>query len=264
MSRALLDYVTAPLLQTASLRERGHRPWPLPRRPWVMGQSWLDLLFAHWRVPAEALRPHVPEALPLDRFDGDTWLGLTPFEVAGLRPSLVPPIPGISRFPELNVRTYVALGGKPGIFFFSLDADSDLAVAAARRFYRLPYQSAQMRIDRTSTRVVFSSSRRGDGARFGASYRPHEPLPQAEKTTLESFLTERYCLYTVDAGHVYRAEIHHPPWPLHQAAAELSFEGLLPAGINVRPDDALLHYSPRQDVLVWGLERVARDEPPAR
>lgn len=227
-----------------------------------MGQSWLDLLFAHWRVPAEALRQHVPESIPLDRFDGDTWLGVTPFEIAALRLSFAPPLVGASRFPELNVRTYVSVGGKPGVYFFSLDADSALAVAAARRFYRLPYFRAEMSILRGDRAIVFTSSR-PEGARFEARYSPRGEVHAVAPGTLEHFLTERYCLYTTHAGRIYRAEIHHPPWRLCEAEGELELEGLLPAGITARAEDALLHFSPRQDVLVWRLERLREATAPA-
>src|SRR4051794_11874927 len=106
--------------QSRGLAERAHRPWPVPEAPWVMGQTWEDLLFAHWPLPVDVLRPHLPDALPIDTYDGHAWLGITPFEVLGLRVRGTPPIPRLSRFPELNVRTYTTLGGKPGIWFFSL------------------------------------------------------------------------------------------------------------------------------------------------
>jgi uncharacterized protein len=252
-----LDFVTAPLLQTATLLERTHRPWPLPRRPWVMGQTWDDLLFAHWPIDDTALGSLVPVPLSLDRFDGAAWLGITPFEIVALRPSITPPLPFASRFPELNVRTYVTHGGKPGIYFFSLDARSDVAVAAARLFYRLPYFRAEMSIRRDGETTDFSSSRVPGEARFSAHYRPGKMLPHAAPGTLEHFLTERYCLYTIDErGRAYRAEIHHPPWNLQEADGELQLDNLLPSGIDPPLEQALLHYSRRQHVLIWRLKRL--------
>ena len=222
-----------------------------------MGQSWIDLLFAHWRVPYDALREHVPRELALDRFDGDAWLGITPFELVGLRPSVTPPIPGVGSFPELNVRTYATLAAKPGIFFFSLDAGSDLAVAAARRFYSLPYFRAHMTIDRENGRITFESARVRSTAHLWARYAPGKPLPRSQPGTLEHFLTERYCLYTVDRrGRTCRAEIHHPPWRLFDAEAEIRVEGLLPRGIEVDAGAALLHYAAPQHVVIWRLERA--------
>src|SRR5918998_2507341 len=128
-----LGTVWSPVSQGRVVAETAHRPWPLPDGPWLMAQTWGDLLFAHWPVPVEALRPLVPRPLPVDTFDGTAWLGVTPFEVSGLRLRGTVPAPRLSRFAELNVRTYTSHGGKPGIWFFSLDAASAVAVAAARR-----------------------------------------------------------------------------------------------------------------------------------
>src|SRR4051812_11749009 len=103
-----------------------------------MAQTWESLLFAHWRVEPEELRPHVPEEIPIDTFDGSAWIGVTPFIASDVRPRLTPPMPGVSRFPEINVRTYATIDGKPGIWFFSLDTPNPLVNEAARRGYRVP------------------------------------------------------------------------------------------------------------------------------
>ena len=131
--------IESALRQPHALRERDHRPWPLPGRPWIMGQTWEDLLFAHWRVEEATLRAVVPPQIPIDGFDGSAWIGVTPFRVTGLRARLSLPLPGTARFPEVNVRTYATIDGRPGIYFFSLDTPNRLAVATARRVYRLPY-----------------------------------------------------------------------------------------------------------------------------
>ncbi len=110
------------------LRQTEHRPWPLPSGPWVMAQSWRELLFAHWRIPVEALRPLVPAELELETWDGSAWLGVVPFLMAGVRPRGVPALPRLSAFPEINVRTYVKVESKPGVWFLSLDAANSLAV----------------------------------------------------------------------------------------------------------------------------------------
>src|SRR5437588_6452362 len=142
------------LTQATVLAETAQRPWPLPHGPWLMAQTWRDLLFAHWAVAPEILRQRVPKRLTLETFEDRSWIGITPFEISGLRPRGLPPVPGVSRFPELNVRTYVSAGDRPGIFFFSLDAASPLAVLAARRSYWLPYFRAEMRIDRLGESVT--------------------------------------------------------------------------------------------------------------
>lgn len=244
--------------QRAALAETAHRPWPLPRRPWLMGQTWYDLLFAHWEVAPEALRPLVPDPLELDLRDGRAWLGITPFVVGGLRLRGVPPLPWLSRFPELNVRTYVDFDGRPGIYFFSLDAARRAGVAAARRTYRLPYFHAEMTVRRQGSTVHYDSRRidsSGPPARLRARYAPSGArLPIAEGP-LERWLSERYCLYVVDGkGHPLRGEIHHAPWPLQPASGTIETNTMAqPLRIELTPDP-LLHYSRRQDVVIWALE----------
>jgi uncharacterized protein YqjF (DUF2071 family) len=250
----LLDLVEAPARQGATLRVTDHRPWPLPAGAWVMAQTWEQLLFAHWRVPIEALREHLPPELEVDTHDGEAWLGVTPFLVTNLRLRGLPPVPFLSSFLELNCRTYVSHGGdKPGIWFFSLDASSRLAVEAARRLYKLPYFEARM-----------DGLPRYRCARAGASrphvwestYKPVGPVFAAEPGSLEHFLVERYCLYTTDTvGALHRGEIHHPPWSLQRATAEIDLNTMPPDGLEVS-GEALLHYSARQDVLIWELEAV--------
>lgn len=244
--------------QRASLRETAHRPWPPPARPWLMGQTWYDLLFAHWALPPEVVRPLVAEPLRLDERDGHAWLGITPFVVGGLRPHGAPPLPWLSRFPELNVRTYVDYGGRPGIYFFSLDAARLAAVVAARRSYRLPYFHAEMSAACEGSSVRYESSRKGSfdpRAVFRGRYGPAGPrLPNVDGA-LERWLTERYCLYVVgERGRVLRGQIHHSPWPLQPARATIEMNTMAaPLGLEL-DSDPLLHYSPRQDVVIWALE----------
>jgi uncharacterized protein len=244
--------------QRASVRETAHRPWPLPARPWLMGQTWYQLLFAHWALPREVVRPLVAEPLRLDERDGHAWLGITPFVVGGLRPHGAPPLPWLSRFPELNVRTYVDYGGRPGIYFFSLDAARLAAVVAARRSYRLPYFHAEMSAVREGSSVRYESLRKGSAGprvEFRGRYGPTGPRLPTVDGTLERWLTERYCLYVVDErGRVLRGQIHHPPWPLHPARATIEVNTMAaPLGLEL-DSDPLLHYSPRQDVVIWALE----------
>jgi uncharacterized protein YqjF (DUF2071 family) len=205
----------------------------------------------HWRVPADALRELLPERLPLDVHEGDAWLGVTPFRISGFRLRGLPPVPVLSSFPEVNVRTYVTYEGKPGIWFFSLDADSPWAVEAARRTYHLPYHHARIRDERRGDRVDYRSDR--TGATLDVSYRPAGAPAAAEQGSLEYFLTERYCLYTEHEGRLERAEIHHTPWPLQAAEAELRENTMAPVALD---SDPLLHYSERQDVVIWSLERA--------
>jgi uncharacterized protein len=222
-----------------------------------MKQIWHDLLFAHWPVPFESLRSLVPGELPLDAFDGQCWVGVVPFWMSGVRPRGMPALPGLSRFPELNVRTYVTLGGKAGVYFFSLDAASLLAVWGARAFFHLPYFLAQMKAERRGEAVEYFSRRHRSQAELRMDYRPTGEVRQPEPASLECWFTGRYCLYTVFGRNIYRCEIHHPPWPLQQAEAEIGVNTMAQAAGLLLPRSApLLHFSRRQDVLIWPLQRL--------
>jgi hypothetical protein len=252
--RSLLDAVQAPARQSASLEAADHRPWPLPETSWVMGQTWEELLFAHWRAPADALRSQLPAGLELDLFDGEAWIAVTPFRVTGLRARGLPPLPLISSFLEVNTRTYVSAGGMPGIWFFSLDAESDLAVEAARRAYKLPYFRADMRAEWRDGRLEYESRRRArERAALRIGYGPSGHVVDTDPRSLAHFLTERYCLYAEDAGRLKRAEIHHEPWPLQPAEAEIEENTMPPSGIELLDEAPLLHFSARQDVVIWPL-----------
>ena len=247
----------------AILRDSAHRPWPLPPRPWIMRQTWSDLLFAHWPIPAEVIAPLLPHGLALETWDGSAWLGVVPFRMEGVRLRGLPPLPGSSTFPELNVRTYVTAGGKPGVWFFSLDATSLPAVIAARAAFRLPYYPARMRCDTRGGTITYTSRRlrrqRGAArAELAARYRPQGPVCTPQPGTLEYFLTERYCLYTTStAGELLRAEITHAPWRLQPAEAEIAVNTMASAaGIALPATAPLLHYSARQEALAWWPERV--------
>lgn len=233
-----------------------HRPWPLPRGPWVMAQIWLDLLFAHWPVPLAELRRVVPPSLPIDTFKGQAWVGVVPFRMSGVRLRGMPPVPRLSEFPELNVRTYVTIEDKPGVYFFSLDTTSILAVLGARAWYRLPYFHSRMQVAHQDDDIRYVSRRIQSGAapaELVGSYRPTGPAVPPEPGTLEYFLTERYCLYTTSRrGNVFRAEIHHPRWALQPAEAEIQHNTMAAAaGITLPDTPPLLHFSRRQDMVAW-------------
>lgn len=242
----------------AALAASAHRPWPMPAGPWVMFQSWQQLLFAHWPMDAAALRPHVPPPLVIDQHEGHAWLGITPFQLTSLRARGLPAMPVASRFPELNVRTYVKLGDRPGVFFFSLDAGSRLAVAGARALYSLPYFHADMSIERHGDWLHYRSERY-ERASFEARYRPVGSESVPEPGSLESFLVERYALYAVPRpNRAYRSDIHHAPWRIRPAEAEIGRNTMAAAaGIELPDRTPLLHYAERQDTLVW-LPRAVR------
>jgi uncharacterized protein YqjF (DUF2071 family) len=250
------ELLTTPARQASVESENAHRPWPLPDEPWVMAQTWDDLLFAHWRVPAEDVARLVPQGLEVEQYDGSAWIGVTPFVLSGFRLRGTLPLPYLSTFPELNVRTYVTAEEKPGIWFFSLDAASRLAVEGARRAYKLPYFHARMSARRRAGRIEYSCDRLDASPRsFLGSYRPTGDVFNADPGSLEWFLTERYCLYAVDQGRLHRADIQHPPWPLQDAEVELVHNSIEPPGIRLE-GPPLCHFARRQDVLIWPLRDV--------
>ena len=240
------------------LDEVGHRPWPMPAGPWIMTQTWHDLLFAHWPVDRRELRTRAP-GLELDVFDGQAWLGIVAFEMTNVAPRLSPALPWISAFPEINVRTYVRVHDKPGVYFFSLDAGNPMAVWFARAFFHLPYYSAAIEVRRSADGAIDYHSRRGGGgAEFHARYAAAGDAAPPAAGSLEHFLTERYCLFTVDrANRLCRVDIHHPPWPVQPAVAEFRVNTLAQAaGIRLPSTAPVLHFARRQDVVNWPLVRA--------
>jgi uncharacterized protein len=222
-----------------------------------MTQTWHDLLFAHWPLPHAVMRPLVPTQLTLDTFDGHCWVGVIPFHMSGIRGRTLPLLPGLSSFPELNVRTYVTYGGKPGVYFFSLDAANLPAVWAARRFYHLPYFHAAMSSNELGGNIHYRSRRFRGAAEFRGRYRRTSAIRLREKDSIDPWLTERYCLYTTHRSQVYRGEIHHQPWPLQDAAAEFELNTVAAAaGILLPCTTPLLHFARRLEVLIWPLRRA--------
>lgn len=256
-----------------------HRPWPPPQRQWLMTQTWHDLLFAHYRVDPPLLRRLVPEVLSLDLYRDEAWLSITPFRLGSLRPPGVPPLPRLSSFCELNVRTYVSFQEKPGVYFFSLDAASLSAVWGARTFYRLPYWHAKMRSEVLREenafvagvpvqRAIRYQSLRLHGPKataampeFRAEYGPTAPPRAARRGSLEEFLAERYCLYAWNRDRLYRAEIHHLPWALQPAAVAIECNTMAePLGLALPAAPDLTHFSQLLKVLVWAPERLRMEQ----
>jgi uncharacterized protein len=247
---------------SALLEHQAHRPYPVPDRPWAMTMSWLDLLFAHWSVEPETIRALLPAGLALETFEGRAWVGVVPFRMAHVGPRGLNWLPGVSAFPELNVRTYVVADGKPGVWFFSLDAESIVAVRSARTAFHLPYYRAQMSCEERDGWIEYHSERRHPDAppgEFHGRYRGVGPIYRSTPGTLEHWLTERYCLYAQDrAGRIRRGEIHHMQWPLQKAEAEIETCTVTEGWSITLPDEApLLHFARRIDVIGWLLERAS-------
>ena len=229
-----------------------------------MKQVWHDLLFAHWPIPVEQVRPFIPSSLQVDSYEGQAWIGVVPFRMSGIRPRWLPALPWISAFPELNVRTYVIADNKPGVWFFSLDAANLVAVAVARRWYHLPYFHARMSCRGVGDGIAYESHRLHHGAppaAFVGQYHPLGPVFQAERDSLVYWLTERYCLYAVDSRQrLYRGEIDHPPWPLQMAEAQFTTETMVSSlGLKLPDCPPLLHFSRRQEVRIWQIRAVERE-----
>lgn len=195
-----------------------HRP---DRSP-VMTQRWSDLLFLHWEVPAEQISPTLPPGLHLETFQGKAYLGIVPFAMEKVRPRFLPPVPGLSWFLELNLRTYVYdEQGRPGVWFYSLDANQPIAVELARKLFHLPYQHAKMCAPKSDGLVNFQSLRKGTGQTARFPYQGIGPIETAAPGTLEFFLLERYLLFSTNrAGKLKIGQVHHSPYPFQQASCE--------------------------------------------
>jgi uncharacterized protein YqjF (DUF2071 family) len=250
-----LELLQAPARQAAALEETDHRPWPVPDHAWVLAQTLDDQLFVHYRVPRDSLEALLPKGLQLDEHSGSAWLGVTPFAVTGSRLRGTLPLPLVSDYLQVNVRTYVTRDEKPGIWFFSLEASNRLAVEAGRRLHRVPFSHAAISCRRRGERFVFESARE-DGKTFSARYEPVGKPARPELGSVEHFLTERYCMYAAHGGRLLRGEIHHRPWRLRPAEADIELNGIAPSGV-APTGEPLLHFSAREDMLLWPLEGVA-------
>ena len=232
-----------------------HRPQGQP----VMHQDWGKLLFIHWRINESLLRPHIPRSLEIDTYGGSAWIAITPFTMWDIRafPPFVPPVPGLDSMHELNVRTYVHYNGVPGVWFFSLDANSRAAVLGARTFFHLPYYNADIDMQ-GKTSIKYRLKRRDEpAAQFKADWKVGDALPQSQPGSREFFLTERYMLYTEVEGELFRARIYHEPWQLYKAELTNFGSSMLEAKQITQPKThPILHHAEAVSVDIWNLESV--------
>ena len=226
-----------------------------------MRMKWHDLAFLNWCVGSEDLLRHLPAGLELDTFDGQAWISVVPFVMSGVAPTWLPDVPWLSKFPELNVRTYVVRDGKPGVWFFTLDATNPLAVRVARSWFHLNYVDARIRTERNANWIKYRSERTdrvAPAAELAVDYRPVGESYYAEPGTLVDWLTSRYCLYAANKkGAIFRGEIDHAPWQLRDAQAVIHTNSMLEAlGISIFGEPASIQFAKRTEVVAWSLDKI--------
>lgn len=238
------------------LKYTTHRPWEISIQPWIMYQAWKELLFIHWEIEPHEIKHLIPEGLELDTFNGKAWIAVVPFMMRDIKPRYTFPVPWISYFLELNVRTYVKLNNKPGVYFLSLEASNPLAVRIARKLFYLPYMDAKMSIIKRNGYFEYYSKRTHKNepeAELHLKYKPISDIISYQHNSIEHWLTERYCLYSAnEKGHIYIGEIHHKKWELQVAECEIITNTMtLAHGIKTPETKPLLHYSKNLEVVVW-------------
>lgn len=243
--------LTSPVFDRVS-----HRPYPLPSEPWVGHMRWCDLAFLHWAVDPSLVRPLLPPGLELDTYDSKAWIGVVPFRMEDVRLRFTPNAPGISAFPELNVRTYARVGDRTGVWFFSFDAANRLAVRGARLMLNLPYYDAEMTVGRRGEAIDYRSRRvhaNATPAEFAGVYASAGDVYEARAGTLDYFLVERYCLFLVSrSGRLRYLDVHHHPWPLQPATVRIETNTMAAAGnILLPPDPPLAHFARAVEVVAW-------------
>ena len=243
------------------MKKQDHRSWPVPSKNWIMRQTWKNVFFAHWPILPERLRSSIPSSLDIDTYQQMAWLGVVIFEIEGIYFRGLSPISVVFRFPEVNLRTYVQHKGKPGVFFLSLDVGNWASLAISKRWYHLPYCKAKISYRKEGNTFHCQSVRNGNSnnpitfkGSFTTDLRSYFP----EEGTIDHWLTERYCLYSLDRkGNIYCGDIHHKPWSLQKAQAVLSNNTLpAPFGIDISEDEPILHFSKGLDALFWNIKKI--------
>jgi uncharacterized protein YqjF (DUF2071 family) len=230
----------------------------LPRFFPLIHQIWDKLLFVHWDIPVEIIRPLIPDPLSIDTFEGKAWITITTSTTRNLRPSFTPPISLLSDFQQLSVRTYVHLKGKPGIWFFSLDANNFLAVLGARKFYDLPCHDAIIDTHHTDRTATFEMERVAGDEKFSAEWRVGDTVPPVKPGSLEFFLFERYCVYTGHKGVLSSYYIYHESWRLQKIGRLYAFNSNMigNAGLPEPKAEPLLHCAGPVHVRIWPLKKI--------
>ncbi|QJX81113.1 YqjF family protein [Priestia megaterium] len=241
-----------------------YRSYPLASKYWIMRQTWRNLLFLHWPIPLKKLRPYVPSSLQIDTFNGSAWIGVILFVLEGIYPRGISSISLTPKFPEINVRTYVKRDGKPGIYFMSIDVGNWASLNIAKRWYRLPYHSAQISFRKEGQTFYCQSTRKGNTnspISFKGKYAPVSEVYFSKEGTLDHWLTERYCLYSSNNGaNIYSGEILHQPWPLQKAEIEIFRNNLfIPFHFNLSEVEPIAHFSIGVDSLIFNIKKIRNE-----
>lgn len=233
------------------LQHTKHRPWKHPKQTYSYYQEWNKALFFHWKVDAEELQKQLPENLELDLHEGEAWISLVPFTMQKIRPRLLPSVSFISDFDEINLRTYVVKNGKPGVYFLNIEAGKKLSADIARLLSGLPYQYSNIQRNQTDQ---YQAKFQQKNFLLKAKYNIGKPVQQ--KTPLDLFLTERYCLYVDNNDKLYRYEIQHLPWEIHELyTSKLEIQYQI-GTIKLSTPPNLMHYSKGVQVIAWEKELV--------
>ncbi|MCS4226709.1 YqjF family protein [Sphingobacterium sp. BIGb0165] len=228
------------------LRDYNHRPWPIPTSPWCYYQEWLDLLFLHFQVDYDLLRPLVPVELQIDQHEGSCYVSLVAFKMKNIRPRNLPPFPPISDFYEINVRTYIDQHGKKGVYFIHIEASKYLSALVAKKLSGLPYEKSTMSRDARG----YHNLNQERGFRLKTIFAVTDEIKI--KSSLDTWLTERYCLYLSKPDGIYYFDIHHREWPLFSAQLQECQLNYTAGDIHLHNENiALIHYSPGVQVLAW-------------
>lgn len=232
-----------------------HRPWPMPRERWAYYQEWNRLIFLHFEVPFDVLRALVPDALELDAFEGKYYISVVPFSMEKIRPRYLPAVGFISNFDEINVRTYVKKEGKAGVYFLNIEGGKTLSVFVSKKLSGLPYEKATMK----RKEEMYTSSNAKKKFQLEANYTIGEKVQQ--KTPLQIWLTERYCLYVYVNNNLYRYQIHHEEWELKTIAFEQLKVDYQLAGIHLTEKNVIApNYADGIRVVAWSKEKVRSEE----
>lgn len=210
-------------------------------------QEWHDVLFMHWPVPYEILRPYIPQPFSLETYDEQAWITIILFQAKNSRFRAMPNIMSYPPFLQMNTRTYIQFDGKPGIYFLSVDVNHLLVQVASKRLLQLPYELANMDIKRDRDHISFKSNRINSGyllSHITANYRPLSQQVHHPQGTLSHWLTERYCFWLIKGTKIIKGPLSHEPWELDKVTVTLGKKDIIPfITMNDIQEKPIAHYA---------------------